>query len=211
MSGQIFQPREFYFNSLLQLRSFNIFIWFTFTFRKIHFIEATFVMWTLFVFHLHTSRRHVTRGCKPIWRQKCRDVTWKRSLVGYSAYYYIFSFFKNSSFRFAYNLVHSRCFCGLHSSVKKFKQKLLCLSSGKVVFWFMGLTNERFVVLFCSSVFFLKSHLKRLKIASFASIAHPKIKRVKTVSILQECISRINLNQCMIECSINESMSECLP
>ena len=61
-------------------------------------------------------------------------------------YYFIlfFPFLKNSSFRLAYNPVHSRCFCGLHSSVKEFEQKLLCLASGKVVFLVHWVNKRKF-------------------------------------------------------------------
>ena len=55
------------------------------------------------------------------------------------------------------------------------------------------------------SVFFLNGYnLKRQKIASFASIALPKIRQVKTVSSLQERISRIKI------LSIHQRMTKCL-
>ena len=56
------------------------------------------------------------------------------------------------------------------------------------------------------SVFCLNGYnLKRQKIASFAFIALPKIRQVKTVSSLQERISRIKI------LSIHERMTKCLP
>ena len=94
--------------------------------------------------------------------------------------------------------LHSINFCGLHSGVIEFEQKFFCFAPGKGVF-LGSLVNE--LKLYRSngkcrfrlhSVFFLNGYnLKRHKIASFASIPHLKIRQIKTVSSLQERISRI--------------------
>ena len=96
--------------------------------------------------------------------------------------------------------LHSINFCGLHSGVIEFEQKFLFRPRQMEELVFLGsLVNK--LKLYRSngkcrfrlhSVFFLNGYnLKRQKIASFASIALPKIRQVKTVSSLQERISRI--------------------
>ena len=84
--------------------------------------------------------------------------------------------------------------CGLHSCVINLN-KSFCFAPGKGVFWgslvklYRSNEKRHFRL---HSVFFLNGYnLKRQKIASFAFIALPKIRQVKTVSSLQERISRI--------------------
>ena len=95
--------------------------------------------------------------------------------------------------------LHSISFCGLHSGVIEFEQKFLFRPRQRSLFFLGSLVNK--LKLYRSngkcrfrlhSVFFLNGYnLKRQKIASFASIPHLKIRQIKTVSSLQERISRI--------------------